>query len=65
MSKPRWSPDGLRLAYLVTGGGTSWVEAVDAANGRRIFKSDPDTYSFEWTTDPRALRIGNRTVRLP
>jgi len=64
-SKPRWSPDGARLAYLVTNGATSWVEVVDAATGRRLYRSDTDTYGFEWTTDPRVLRVGTRTVRLP
>jgi len=64
-SKPRWSPDGARLAYLVTNGATSWVEVVDAATGRRLYRSDTDTYGFEWTTDPRVLRVGTRTIRLP
>ncbi|MCL4845014.1 MAG: penicillin acylase family protein [Acidobacteria bacterium] len=64
-SRPRWSPDGLRLAFLVTDGQTTWVEAVQVATGRRLFKSDPDTYSFEWTTDPRELKVGARTIRLP
>ena len=65
LSKPKWSPDGRRIAFLVNDVGTGWVEAVDSATGRRLFKSDTEVYSFEWTTDPRALRISNRTFRMP
>ncbi len=64
-SRPRWSPDGLRLAFLVTDGQTTWVEAVEVVTGRRLFKSDPDTYGFEWGTEPRVLMVGGRSVRLP
>jgi penicillin G amidase len=64
-SRPRWSPDGRRIAFLVTDGTTTWVEAVEVATGRSIFKSESEVYTFEWATDPRVLRIGERTVRLP
>jgi penicillin amidase len=63
--RPRWSADGQRIAYLVTDGATSWVEVVDTRVGRKLFKSDADTYAFEWGADPRLLKIGARTIRLP
>ena len=65
LSKPKWSPDGRRIAFLINDEGTGWVEAVDSTTGRRLFKSDTEVYSFEWTSDPRALRISNRTFRMP
>ena len=64
-AKPRWSPDGLRIAYLVTNGATSWVEVVEVATGRPLHRSAKDTYSFEWTTDPRVIKVGLTPVRLP
>jgi len=64
-ARPRWSPDGLRIAYIVTNGATSWVEVVAVATGRTLYRSDQDTYSFEWTVDPRVLKVGPRQVRLP
>jgi len=63
--RPRWSADGQRIAYLVTNGATTWVEVVDTQVGRKLFKSDAETYTFEWTSDPRALKVGSRTVRIP
>lgn len=64
-SKPRWSPDGLRIAYVVSNGGTAWIEAVQVATGRAIFKSDSETYTFEWGTDGRSLKIGDRVIQVP
>jgi hypothetical protein len=64
-SKPRWSLDGLRIAYLVTNGATSWVEVVEVATGRPLLRSAKDTYSFEWTHDPRVIKVGISPVRLP
>jgi Tol biopolymer transport system component len=64
LQRPRWSPDGLRIAYLATNGGTTRVEVVEVATGRKVYRSAADTYSFEWTSDPRALRVGEQTIRL-
>jgi penicillin G amidase len=64
-SRPRWSPDGRRIGFLVSDGTTTWVEAVEVPTGRRIFRSDREVYAFEWTSDPRVLRIGERHIRLP
>ena len=64
-ARPRWSADGRRLAFLVTDGATTWVEVVDSQVGRKLYKSDPDTYTFEWAADPHALKVGARIVRVP
>jgi dipeptidyl aminopeptidase/acylaminoacyl peptidase len=64
-SKPQWSPDGSRVAYLVGNGGTSWVEVVDAETGTAVYKSPPENYEFSWGQNARSLRIGGRLVRIP
>ena len=64
-SKPRWSPDGRRIGLLVSNGGTTWIEVVDADTGKRVFKSDAEVYSFTWSPDSRSIVIGDRTIRLP
>jgi hypothetical protein len=64
-SRPRWSPDGALIAVLVTNGGTSWVEVFDAASGKTVYASSPETYSFQWEGDARELTVGTTKVRLP
>jgi dipeptidyl aminopeptidase/acylaminoacyl peptidase len=64
-SQPRWSPDGLLLALLVTNGGTSWVEVFEAATGRLFYTSPPENYSFSWGSDGRELRLGATEIHLP
>lgn len=64
-SKPKWSSDGRRIAFLVGNSGTSWVQVVDVATTRVLHKSPEETYSFSWTSDPRVITIGASTVRLP
>lgn len=64
-SKPQWSPDGTRIAYLATNGGVYWVEMVDAAGARRLFKSEPGPEDFTWGRDSRSLKIGDGIVKLP
>jgi Tol biopolymer transport system component len=66
-SKPQWSPDGTMVAFAVSGGGSSWVEVVDATSGARVLKSEPaagDATAFSWEGDSKSLRIGNRVVSL-
>jgi dipeptidyl aminopeptidase/acylaminoacyl peptidase len=65
ITRPRWSPNGTRIAYLVSNGGTSWVEVVDVASRRRIYKSREETYGFAWGADSRSLVIGGNTVLVP
>ena len=65
LSSPRWAPNGSRVAFLVSSGGTSWVEAVDARTGRVLHTSDPDTHEFAWGLDSGSLHFGSRVVRLP
>ena len=65
LSSPQWAPDASRLAFLVSSGVTSWVEAVDARTGRVIHTSDPDTYEFAWGPDSGSLHVGSRVVPLP
>jgi dipeptidyl aminopeptidase/acylaminoacyl peptidase len=64
-SKPRWAPDGRMIGFVATDGGTSWVEVVDAATGKRLFKSDSEVYAFSWASDSRSIVIGGRTIRVP
>ena len=65
LSKPRWSPNGARVAYVASSGGATFVEAVDVGTGRLIWKSGPETYAFTWGADSRSLVIGGNTVRIP
>ncbi len=65
LSGPQWAPDASRLAFLVSNGGTSWVEVVDARTGEVLYNSDPETYEFAWGVDSRSLRFGSRVARLP
>ena len=64
-SKPRWSSDGLRIAFVVGNSGTAWVQVVDVQTTRILYRSPEETYSFAWTTDPRVITIGTSNVRLP
>lgn len=64
-SQPRWAPDASALAFLVSSGGTSWVEVVDVKTGGALYSSDPETYEFVWGPDSQSLHFGSRVVRLP
>jgi hypothetical protein len=63
--RPVWSPNGARLGYLATNGGTTWVEVVEVIDGRLRFRSHEETYAFSWGADSRSLRIGGNTVLVP
>ena len=65
LSKPQWAPDASRLAFLVSNGGTSWVEVVHARTGEPLYNSEPETFEFAWGVDSRSLRFGSRVARLP
>ena len=65
VSDPQWAPNGSRLAFLVSNGGTSWVEMIDARTGEALYNSDPETYEFAWGADSRSLRFGSRVARVP
>jgi dipeptidyl aminopeptidase/acylaminoacyl peptidase len=64
-SSPRWSPDGTRLAFLSTRGGSAQVWAADARPGqqaaapRRITSFPTDVSSFAWTPDGRSLVLAS------
>ena len=62
---PQWAPDASALAFVVSNGRTTWVEAVDARTGAPRYVSDLETYDFAWEADSRSLRFGSRMVRLP
>lgn len=64
-SHPRWSPDGVLVALLVTNGATSWVEVFDAASGKLFYTSPPEQYSFSWGGNARELKLGDLEIRLP
>lgn len=65
LSGPAWSPDASTLAFVVSNGRTTWVEAVDARTGVRRYLSDLETDAFAWEADSRSLRFGSRVARLP
>ena len=65
LSQPRWAPDASALAFLVSSGGTSWVEVVNVKTGEAVYSSDPETYEFAWGPDSQSLHFGSRVVRLP
>ena len=65
LSQPRWAPDASALGFLVSNGGTSWVEVADARTGAIVYSSDPETYEFAWGPDSQSLHFGSRVVRLP
>jgi penicillin amidase len=64
-ARPRWSPDGQRIAFLVTDGAASWVEVVDVASTRRVFKSPPGVTIFAWGESAGILVIDGQATTLP
>lgn len=64
-SKPAWSPDGSRIAYVASSGHSTWVEVVDVATGQQLAKSEPGSSTFSWGADSRSLQVGGKTVRVP
>lgn len=62
---PKWSPDGVLVALVVSNAGTSWVEVFEAATGRLFYTSPPESYSFSWGASARDLKAGDLDVRLP
>ena len=62
---PRWSPDGVLVALVVSNGGTSWVEVFEPLSGRLFYTSPPESYSFSWGSTPRDLKVGDLAVHLP
>jgi dipeptidyl aminopeptidase/acylaminoacyl peptidase len=66
--RPAWSPDGTRLAWLVSGGRTEtasfvdlWVGSADGQNARRLFASGTGNVNGTgptWSPDGRQLAFG-------
>ncbi len=63
-SQPRWSPDGVLVALLVSNGGTSWVEVFEMRSGRLFYTSPPEHDTFSWN-NARELKLGKTEIRLP
>jgi dipeptidyl aminopeptidase/acylaminoacyl peptidase len=63
-SSPRWSPDGMLVALLVSNKGTSWVEVFEANSGRLFYTSPPENYTFSWNS-ARDLKLGDSEIHLP
>jgi Tol biopolymer transport system component len=63
-ARPRWSPDGRKVAALVHAGARSWLEAIDVQTGKRLFKSDQPATDYVWEPDSQSLTIDGKTVRL-
>jgi dipeptidyl aminopeptidase/acylaminoacyl peptidase len=65
-STPRWSPDGLRLAALVSDSTTSWVEVMDVATGKLLARSEAGVREFTWNPDSRTVQVdGRATLTVP
>jgi hypothetical protein len=63
-SHPRWSPDGVLVALIVTNGGTSWIEVFEVSSGRLFYTSPPENYSFSWLSS-RELKLDQGAIHLP
>jgi Tol biopolymer transport system component len=63
--RPVWSPNGARLGYIATNGGTTWVEVIEVLDGRLRYRSREETYAFSWGADSRSLGIGGNTILVP
>jgi hypothetical protein len=63
-ARPRWSPDGRHIAFLVTDGRETWLEVVEAQRGARVARSEPGIDDFVWV-DAQTIRAGDRTIRVP
>jgi dipeptidyl aminopeptidase/acylaminoacyl peptidase len=61
-SRPRWSPDGTRIAYLVSNGAVTWIEVVEVASTRRVLKSPPGVVTFEWGPEADTLIVDGRRM---
>jgi Tol biopolymer transport system component len=66
---PRWSPDGLRLAFDVWSSGASSVYVIDSLGGapRCVWSERPDAWMPVWSHDGRriyftSLRSGTREI---
>lgn len=57
--EPAWSPDGRRIAWARSFGGTHhiWVIDVDGANDRRLVATASDDREPAWTPDGQAITI--------
>jgi hypothetical protein len=62
---PKWSPDGVLVALVVSNGGTSWVEVFEPQSGRLFYTSPPESDSFSWGASAQDLKVGDLNVRLP
>ena len=63
-SHPRWSPDGVLLALLVSNGGTSWIDVIEVSTGKLYYTSPPENYEFSWD-GMRQLKVGHIEIQLP
>ena len=64
-SHPRWSPDGVLVALLVSNGGTSWVEVFEVRTGRLFYTSPPGNSSFSWTSAATIEARHTTAIQLP
>ncbi|MEO7466925.1 MAG: S9 family peptidase [Sphingobium limneticum] len=63
-SSPRWSPDGKRLAYVVSEGGRSYIAVRWLENGRtaRIADVGDGAEDLRWSPDGRSIAFVMRTT---
>lgn len=56
-TRPRWSPDGKRLAFLSTrsGGSQIWVMNPDGSEQKAVTSLSTEAANFQWTPDGKAF----------
>ncbi|MBI3848661.1 MAG: PD40 domain-containing protein [Planctomycetes bacterium] len=56
-SRPTWSPDGKRVAYVSDQSGRDevWVSDVDGKNAKKLSDADSEKGSLAWSPDSKAL----------
>jgi serine/threonine protein kinase/Tol biopolymer transport system component len=66
-ARPRWMPDGQRIAYIETGGANLWSIGTDGGPPRQLTRFQEDASgrsiaAFAWSRDGRRLAIVHATT---